>query len=146
MVYRTVHLAVVLLLVGTLAAQDQGNRMPRPATLPVASEENWTVKRFKLERTISIYDTGRRNDKITLDFREPLTIALRASSSIFSASPSALIVETFPVRSGRGYTKGSIYSIHARNSLRNHRRFIPRTDAPRPGHARQGFLPRRWLA
>jgi hypothetical protein len=31
--------------------------MPQPPALPATSEQNWTVKRFKIERATSIYDT-----------------------------------------------------------------------------------------
>lgn len=58
MVCRTLTLAASLLLAaGTLAAQDQGTPMPQQPALPATSEENWTVKRFKLQHATSIYDT-----------------------------------------------------------------------------------------
>jgi hypothetical protein len=56
MVCRTVHLALSLLVVGTLVAQDQSTPMAQPPALPATSEQNWTVKRFKIEHTTSIYD------------------------------------------------------------------------------------------
>jgi len=43
-------------LVGTLTAQDKGTRMPQPPALPATSEQNWTVKRFKIERATTVYD------------------------------------------------------------------------------------------
>src|SRR4030088_1069387 len=57
MVCRTVHLALSLLVVSTLVAQDQSTPMAQPPALPATSEQNWTVKRFKVERATSIYDT-----------------------------------------------------------------------------------------
>ena len=44
-------------LTANLGAQDHGIPMPTPPTLPATSEENWTVKRFKLDHSTSIYDT-----------------------------------------------------------------------------------------
>src|ERR1700733_5329410 len=53
------------LLSANLGAQDNGIPMPTPPTLPATSEENWTVKRFKLDHSTSIYDTwGSRRNKI----------------------------------------------------------------------------------
>ena len=45
------------LLTANLGAQDHGIPMPTPPMLPATSEENWTVKRFKLDHPTSIYDT-----------------------------------------------------------------------------------------
>ena len=44
-------------LIANLGAQDHGIPMPTPPTLPATSEQNWTVKRFKLDHSTSIYDT-----------------------------------------------------------------------------------------
>jgi hypothetical protein len=51
------QLLLVPLLTANLGAQDHGIPMPTPPTLPATSEENWTVKRFKLDHPTSIYDT-----------------------------------------------------------------------------------------
>ena len=51
------HLLLGPLLTANLGAQDHGTLMPTPPTLPATSEENWTVKRFKLDHPTSIYDT-----------------------------------------------------------------------------------------
>jgi hypothetical protein len=45
------------LLTANLGAQDHGIPMPTPPTLPATSEENWTVKRFRLDHPALIYDT-----------------------------------------------------------------------------------------
>src|SRR5712692_6161651 len=54
---RVVYVVAFLLLAGTVAAQDQGTPMPQPPALPATSEQNWIVKRFKIEHTTSIYET-----------------------------------------------------------------------------------------
>ena len=40
-----------------LGAQNGGIPMPAPPALPATAEENWTVKRYKLDRPTTIYDT-----------------------------------------------------------------------------------------
>jgi hypothetical protein len=67
---RAVYAAMFLLLGVTLAAQDQGTPMPQPPALPATSEQNWIVKRFKIERTTFIYDAWMANRKKRL---RPLT-------------------------------------------------------------------------
>lgn len=42
---------------GNRGAQDDGIPMPTPPILPATAEENWTVKRFKLDRRRTVYDT-----------------------------------------------------------------------------------------
>ena len=54
---RAVHVAMFLLLAGTLGAQEPGTPMPQPPALPATAEQNWIVKRFKMARTTSIYET-----------------------------------------------------------------------------------------
>jgi hypothetical protein len=51
------HLVVFVLLTGTLAGQDQSTPMPQQPALPATAEENWVVKRFKIERATSVYET-----------------------------------------------------------------------------------------
>jgi hypothetical protein len=53
----------LLLVAAPLVAQDGGLPMPKPPTLPQTSEENWTVKRFKLDHSAVIYDTWAANRK-----------------------------------------------------------------------------------
>lgn len=60
---RAVYVVGFLLLSGTLGAHDQGTPMPQPPGLPATSEQNWIVKRFKIEHTTSIYDAWMANRK-----------------------------------------------------------------------------------
>jgi hypothetical protein len=53
----TLQLLLVPLLTANLGAQDDGIPMPTPPTLPATLGENWTVKRFRLDRPTLIYDT-----------------------------------------------------------------------------------------
>jgi hypothetical protein len=84
MVCRTVHLAAFLLLVGTLAAQDQSTPMPQAPALPATSEQNWTVKRFKVQHTTSIYDTWTtKRKKIAGLARGAIVSGLRKLSVVY---------------------------------------------------------------
>jgi len=47
----------LLVVAGAVVGQEQGTPMPQPPTLPATAEENWVVKRYKVERATAIYDT-----------------------------------------------------------------------------------------
>jgi hypothetical protein len=57
----------LLLAAAPLLAQDQGEPMAAPPTLPHTSAENWTAKRFKLPKSAVIYDTWASNRKKLAD-------------------------------------------------------------------------------
>jgi len=52
-----VLLVAPVLLGGTLAAEDKGTPMPQPPALPATLEENWTMKRFKIDHATALYET-----------------------------------------------------------------------------------------
>jgi hypothetical protein len=55
---RGVQLAVFVTLAGAVAAQDAGTPMAQPPALPATAEENWIVKRFKMERAMTLNCKG----------------------------------------------------------------------------------------
>ena len=50
-------LLMFVLLAATLAGQDQSVPMPQQPALPATAEENWVMKRYKIEHATSVYET-----------------------------------------------------------------------------------------
>jgi hypothetical protein len=48
---------VFLVLAGVVGGQDGGSPMAEAPGLPATAEENWIVKRYKIERATSVYDS-----------------------------------------------------------------------------------------
>lgn len=81
---RAVGLAAFLVLAGTLVAQEPGTLMPQPPALPATAEQNWIVKRFKMERAAAIYDTwAAKRKKIAELPRGTVVSGLRKLSVVY---------------------------------------------------------------
>jgi hypothetical protein len=78
------HLFVFVLLACGLGAQEQGTPMPQPPTLPATSEENWVMKRYKIERATAVYDTWMtRRQKLAEVPRGTIVSGLRKLSVVY---------------------------------------------------------------
>jgi hypothetical protein len=52
-----VWVGLFLVLAGVVVGQDGGTPMAEAPGLPATAEENWIVKRYKMEQAASVYDT-----------------------------------------------------------------------------------------
>jgi hypothetical protein len=84
------HLVVFVLpvafvvLAGTLAGQDQSTSMPQEPALPATAEQNWVVKRYRIERATSIYETWKTERKKIADLpRGTIVSGLRKLSVVY---------------------------------------------------------------
>jgi hypothetical protein len=79
-----VPLVVFVLMGGALGAQEQGTAMAHAPALPTTAEENWVVKRFKMERTTGVYDTWKAERKKIAEMpRGTIVSGLRKLSVIY---------------------------------------------------------------
>jgi hypothetical protein len=77
-------LFVFVLMCGALGAQEQGIAMAHAPALPTTAEENWVVKRFKMERTLAVYDTWKTEGKKIAELpRGTIVSGLRKLSVVY---------------------------------------------------------------
>jgi hypothetical protein len=78
------HLLLFVALAGTVAGQDQSAPMPRQPTLPATAEENWVMKRYKIEHATSVYDTWMTTGKKIAELpRGSIVSGLRKLSVVY---------------------------------------------------------------
>jgi hypothetical protein len=69
---------------GLMAGQDAGIAMAEPPGLPATAEENWVMKRHKMERAATVYDTWKTDRKKIAELpRGTIVSGLRKLSVVY---------------------------------------------------------------
>ena len=79
---------------GVVAGQDGGTVMAEPPGLPATAEENWVVKRYKMEQAVGVYDTWKAERKKIADVaRGTVVSGLRKLSVVYEPDVIAITAD-----------------------------------------------------